>query len=126
MAVLNDEFSSKYDEFINFYLKEKPSLILVKADGSPVMVKTYPKGKYLFNKFSEFFTYYNEKYLQEKDLDKKKIISEKLIKCINKAISMAEIDTKKLNKKIKEAKTNEDIYSVLIYSDTMNKFVEKS
>lgn len=108
------KIDSLYKVFTGIYTGSKKSAFLIDPrTHQPLVSKTYPKGKHLYEKADTLFKSWNKEYKTQSDADLKVTKGRNIIALLIKLDGMASADTDDLDKQMKKADTNEDIEKVL-------------
>lgn len=99
------QLAEKYNKFTKLYGGVIETTKVFNVD---VKTTNYPKGEYLFTKADSHYKELEAAYKKETDIPKGLETGKKLIEILDKLISLADTDTKDLDKKLKKAKTKEE------------------
>ena len=111
---LSDSIDSKYKAYKGIYVGSKQSIFLVDpATHQPIVKTTYPHGEHLFQKSDTLYKSMYNDYTSSSGYDAKMKKGNEIITLLDKLITIANGDTKDMDKQMKKAETMDDIRKVL-------------
>lgn len=116
--VLSQRLDSLYKAYVNLYVVIKQATLLGvplvdQQTRQPVMKATYPHGQYLFKKSDTLIKNMWTDCKNTQDISSQIAKLNSVTALINKLISMANTDTKDIDKEMKKADTMDDIKKIL-------------